>query len=115
VLRAERVPGLRRGSFRRAGTQLLARRLASPRARIDFPHHVQPFLGLRLGLEESHVEAETLAPLLETAAHEKGEALELGKIGLRERHRRGRRAQIEHERPCLCGRRRRMVCILGGR
>ena len=111
LLRTHGVPRLCRGSLGRTGAQLLARSLARPRTGIDFAHHSQPFLGLRLAGEESHVETEALAPLLETAADEEGEAFELGQIGLRERHGRRRGTQIEHERACLCGRRRRMVRV----
>ena len=109
LLRTDGVPRLCRGSLSRAGAQLLARSLARPRARIDLAHHPQPLLGLRLAREESHMEAEALASLLETAADEEREAFELGQIGLRERHGCRRGTQIEHERLCLCGRRRRMV------
>jgi plasmid stabilization system protein ParE len=108
------VSRLRCCSLGRSGTQLLARRFAGPCTGIDIPHDSQPFLGLFLAGEESHVQAEALASLLETAADEKGKALELGQIRLRERHRRRRRAQIENERPRLCGRSRRMVRIRHG-
>ena len=105
------VPRLRRGGLRCAGAQLLARCFASPCAGVDLPHDIQPLLGFGLGLEESHMEAEALASFLETTAHEKGEALELGQLRLRERHRRRRRAQIEDERPRLGGRDRRFVRV----
>jgi hypothetical protein len=96
---------LHRRGFRRTRPQLLARCLAGPCAGIDIPHRAQPFLGLGLAREESHVKTEALASFLETAADEEREALELGQIGLRQRHRSRRGAQIEHERPCLSGRR----------
>jgi hypothetical protein len=110
------VAGLHRGGLGSASAQLLARRLAGPRAGVDVAHHAQPLLGFRLAREESHVKTEALASLLETAADEEGEALELGQIGLRESHRGGRGAQIEHERPCLSGGRCWIVrAHLGGR
>jgi hypothetical protein len=105
LLWTDGVPGLHRGGFRRSSSQLLARRLASPCAGIDIAHHAQPFLGFRLAREESHMETEALASLFETAADEERKAFELGQIGLRERHRGRRGTQIEHERPCLSGRR----------
>jgi len=110
------MPGLHRRGLRRASAQLLARCLARPRAGIDIPHHAQPLLGFGLAREESHVKTETLASLLEPAADEEREALELGQIDLRERHRSRRGAQIEHERPCLSGRRCHLFrAHLGGR
>ena len=110
------VSRLCRGGLRRASAEFLAGRLTRPRAGIDLPHQTQPFLGFRLAGEESHVQTETLATLLEAAAHEERKALELGQIRLRERHRRRRRAQIEDVRSCLCSRRRRMVRVhLSGR
>ena len=113
---ADSMPRLRCGSLRCAGAQLLARGLAGPGTRVDIAHHAQPFLGFRLGGKEPHVQAEALATLFEATAHEKGEALELGELRLCERHRRRRRAQIEHERSCLRSRPCRMVCVrLGGR
>jgi hypothetical protein len=86
------VSRLRCGSFRRAGTQLLARGFAGPGTRVYIPHHTQPFLGFHLAVKEPHVQSEALATLFEAATHEKGEALELGQLRLRERHRRRRRA-----------------------
>jgi hypothetical protein len=99
------------GGFRCTGAQLLAWRFAGPRTGINVSHHAQPFLGFRLAGEETHVQAEALAALLETAAHEEGEALELGQLRLRERHRRCRRAQIEDERSCFGSRPGEMVCV----
>jgi hypothetical protein len=99
------VPGLHRRRFRRARPQLLAWCLAGPCAGIDIPHRAQPFLSLGLTGEESHVKTEALASFLETAADEEREPFELGQIGLRERHWGRRGAQVEHERPCLSGRR----------
>jgi hypothetical protein len=72
------MAGLRSSGLGRAGAQLLAGRFARPRTGIDVPHGSQPLLGLRLAGEESHVQAETLASFLETAAHEEGKALQLG-------------------------------------
>jgi hypothetical protein len=99
------VPSLHRRGLGSASAQLLARCLARPGTGIDIPHRAQPLLGLGLAGEESHVKTEALAPFLEAAADEERETLELGHIGLRERHRGRRGAQIEHERPCLSGRR----------
>jgi hypothetical protein len=78
------------GSGGSSGAQLLARRFTGPGARIDLANDIQPFFGLGECREVTHVEAEPLAALLEAAADEEGKALQLGQIGLCQRHRRGR-------------------------
>jgi hypothetical protein len=110
-LGADCMPRLRGGRFGGAGTQLLARGLTGPCTGINVPHDTQPFLGLRLAGEKSHVQTEALATLLEPTTDEEGEALELRQVRLRERHRRRRRAQIEDERSCLCSRSGRRVRV----
>jgi hypothetical protein len=79
-----------RGSRGGSSAQLLARRFAGPGTRINLANDIQPFFGFGECREVTHVEAEPLAALLETAADEEGEALQLGQIGLRQRHRRRR-------------------------
>jgi len=100
-----------RGSGRRgAFAQLATGRLAGPGTRIDLAHDTEPFLGFRECREISHVQAKTFATFLEAPAHEEREALELGQIGLRERHRRGRRTQIQDEGSGVCDRCDRVPC-----
>jgi hypothetical protein len=70
--------------------QLLARRFTSPGARINLANDIQPFFGFSECREVTHVEAEPLAAFFEAAADEEGKALQLGQIGLRQRHRCGR-------------------------
>ncbi len=85
----------------RALAQLLAGSLACPCARIDVANDVQPFLGLFECREVAHVQAEALTAVLTTAAHEEVESLQLGDLGLLERHGRGRGAQVEDVRSRL--------------
>jgi hypothetical protein len=77
---------------RRSGTraQFLARRLAGPRSRIQIANDAQPFFRFTERGEVTHVQAEALAIVFAAAADEKAEAFELGRIGMRQRHRRGR-------------------------
>jgi hypothetical protein len=82
--------GLCRGSSGRAGAQLFARRFTGPGARINFAHDIQPLFRFGECREVTHVEPEPLAAFLETAAHKEGKTLQLGEVGLRQRHRRGR-------------------------
>jgi len=70
--------GLCRSSSRCTSTQLFARRFARPGARINLPYYIQPLFGLSECREITHVETETLASLLEAAAHEEGKAFQLG-------------------------------------
>jgi hypothetical protein len=72
--------------------ELLARRLTSPGTRINITYCTQPLLRLSERGEVPHVQPEPLAPFLEATAHEETEALELGLLGIRQRHRRRRRA-----------------------
>jgi len=78
--------------------QFFARSLSSPGARINVAYRAQPLLSFRECREITHVQAEPLASLLETATDEKAEALEFGLFRIRQGHWRRRRAQIEHER-----------------
>jgi hypothetical protein len=78
------------GSGGGPSAQLLSRCFAGPGARIDFANDIQPLFGFGECREVTHVETEPLTAFLEAAADEEGEALQLGKIGLRQRHRRGR-------------------------
>ena len=98
---------LRGGGGGGALTQLPTRRFTGPGARIDLAHDAQPLFGLGERREVTHVQPKTFAAFLEAPAHEKSETPELGQVGLRERHRRRRRAQVEHKRPCVERRRRR--------
>ena len=82
-------------------TQLLPRCLSGPCAGIDVAHDVEPFLGLLDAREITHVEPEALAALFATATDKESEAFELGNLHLLERHRRRRRAQVEHEQSRL--------------
>jgi hypothetical protein len=82
--------GLCRGGGGCASAQLLARRFARPGARVNLAHDIQPLFGFGERREIAHVEPEPLAAFLEAAADEEGKAFQLGQIGLRQRHRRGR-------------------------
>ena len=82
------MAGLSGGRGRGPLAELAPRGLAGPCAGVDLAHHAQPFLGLGESREIAHVKPEALAAFLEAAADEECEALELGQIGLRERHRR---------------------------
>ena len=99
--------------------QLLARRLACPGTRIDVADDVQPLLSFFERCEVTHVETETLTALFAPSADEEREPLQLGNLRLLQRHRRGRRAQIEYERSGLRSARgcpstgRRRPCITG--
>ncbi len=61
-----------RGSGRRAGAQLFARRFTRPGTRIDLAHDIQPLFGFGECREVTHVESEPLASFLEAAADKKG-------------------------------------------
>ena len=98
-LRARSMLCLRGRSGRRALTQLAARGLSRPGTRIDLTHDAEPFFGLGKRREVTHVQTKALTPFLEAAAHEEMKTPQLGQIGLRERHRRRRGAQVEHKRP----------------
>jgi hypothetical protein len=101
-----------RGLFGRGAlAQLASRSLPGPGARIDLAYHAQPFLGLGEGGEVTHVQPEALAALLEAAAHEEIEALELGQLRLRERHGRRGGTQVEHEWPRTAGWCARIHCV----
>jgi len=78
------------GSGGGSSAQLLTRRLTGPGTRINLAYDIQPFFGFGECREVTHVEAEPLAALFETAADEEGKALQLGQIGLCQRHRRRR-------------------------
>jgi hypothetical protein len=84
------VLGLCRGSGGRARAQLFPWRLTCPGTRINLAHDIQPLFGFGQCREIAHMESEPLAAFLETAADEEGKALQLGQIGLCQRHRRGR-------------------------
>ena len=92
--------GLRSGSRNSALTELLARRFASPGTRINVADSTQPLFGFLEGRKVPHVQAESLTSFLKAPAHEEAETLELGLLGIRQSHRRSRRAQIEDERAC---------------
>ena len=77
------------------GAQFLAGRFAGPGARINLAHDGEHFLGGLHGLEVAHVQAEALAAVLETTAHEEGVLSEGRILRLRQRHRRRRRGQID--------------------
>jgi hypothetical protein len=81
-------------------TQLASGGFTSPRAGVDLARDAQPLFGLGKRREVTHVQSKALAAFLEATADEKSKAPELGHVGLRERHGRRGRAQIEHERPC---------------
>ena len=72
--------------------QLLTRSFSGPRARIDITHRAEPLFGFLQCLKVAHVQTEALASFFEAAANEEAEALELGLLGVRQRHRRRRRA-----------------------
>jgi hypothetical protein len=97
---------LRGRSRRRALTQLAAGGLSRPGTWIDLAHHAEPFLGLGERRKVAHVQTKALAPFLETATHEEMKTPQLGQVGLRERHRRRRGAQVEYKRPRAERRRR---------
>ena len=79
-----------RGGGGGASPELLTGRFPRPGPGIYLAHDFQPLFGLRERREIAHVKPEPLAALLEAAADEKGEALQLRQIGLRKSHRRGR-------------------------
>ncbi len=91
-LRSHRVFDLRGGGRDCALAQFLSGGFAGPCARIDIADDVQPILSLGERREITHVKTETLAALLEAATDEEGEALQLRKLRLLERHRRRRGA-----------------------
>ena len=74
--------GLFRGSGSRASAQLFARRFTCPGARIYLAHDIQPLFGFGECREITHVEAESLATLLEAATDKECKALQLSQIGL---------------------------------
>jgi hypothetical protein len=79
--------GLCRSCSRRTRAQFLAWRFTGPCPWINLAHDVQPLFGLGERREVTHVETEALTTLFEAATHEKSEPLQLGQIGLCERHR----------------------------
>ncbi|HEV2229902.1 MAG TPA: hypothetical protein VGR86_13200 [Steroidobacteraceae bacterium] len=81
---------LGRSGRRGALAELAAGCFAGPCAGIDLAHDVQPLLGFGERREVTHVKTKALAALLEAAAHEKVEALELGQLRLRQSHGRAR-------------------------
>jgi len=109
------LSGFSSGTF----SQLLPRCLASPCARIDVADDVEPFFGLFERREKAHVQPEAFAPVFEAPTHKEIEPLQLGNLCLGERHRRRRRAQVEHVRTGLrsasrcCSTGRRRPCIPG--
>jgi hypothetical protein len=96
------VLGLCCGGSYCALAQLLAWRFPGPCTRINIADCAEQLLSFGECWKIAHVQAESLAALLETAADEKGEAFELGLLRIRQRHGRRRGAQVEYERACRC-------------
>jgi hypothetical protein len=71
-------------------TELAPRGLTRPCAGIDLANQIEPLLGFGERGEVTHVQAKALAAFFEAAADEEGKAPQLGQIGLRQRHGRGR-------------------------
>jgi hypothetical protein len=101
--------GLLRGGRGSSCAQLFAGRLTSPGSGIDLANDVQPLFGFGECGEVAHVKPETLAAFLEAPADKEGKALQLRQIHLGQRHRRGRRAEIQYKRARLGFRRRRRL------
>jgi len=77
--------------------QFLARRFAGPCAGIDLADDREHLFGSLHAFEVTHVQAESFAAIFETAADEEGILREGRIFGLRQRHGRGRRRQINYK------------------